>query len=148
MTPEQAWSIIEKIRYKKMKFRALRGLSALDRFLPPEERNRGELIVEMEARVTCIFTGKEIPLTLTFALMTDHLSEDMIVNYVFQHCMEFERHECAEFFQYDGKRPFDPHVKDPGHESKPAGVYDLWDRMTPKPFHARPVTITSKDYYD
>ncbi len=43
-------------------------------------------------------------------IYTPHMTESELVQTAFAAALAAEEHECREFFQYQGKRPFQPHV--------------------------------------
>lgn len=42
--------------------------------------------------------------------LSPHMTESELVQTAFAAALAAEEHECREFFQYQGKRPFQPHI--------------------------------------
>lgn len=46
----------------------------------------------------------------TFFPQREVINEEHFVRLAFRNALQAEEHECREFFQYNGQRPFNPHV--------------------------------------
>lgn len=94
MTAEKLKHIVKRVKYKPgWKFRI-------------DDGN-----VEVIANVPDAYHPRQKPVDPphAYAIIRKGLTEKEIIGKIFDACQRLEFHECAEWFKYKGRRPYDTH---------------------------------------
>lgn len=71
----------------------------------------GRWYIQWQFEGPCSFTGKVIEQPCRKWWLSEWMTQGEVVQTAFMAAMAAEEHECREFFKYQSKRLFGPHIK-------------------------------------